>query len=447
MSEKRSQQIIKKDKLYFAASGRVPYYPLVVEEAQGSIVTDVDGKDYIDLLTSASALNLGHKPERVVNAIKEQTDRFIHYTPAYMHHEPIVELAERLAQVSPGDFEKKVTFGLSGSDANDAIIKFARGYTGRDLIISFENSYHGSTYGSMSMSAISLNMRRKIGPFLPGIHHIPFPDRYRGLYGESEPRTVEGYLAPLKQMFETYVPAEEVAAIVIETLQGDGGLLEPLPGYFEALYELCQEHGILFCVDDVQQGLGRTGTWSSVEHFDVEADLIVYGKSLAGGLPLSAVVGRKEVMDSLDAPAHLFTTGANPVCCQAALAVLDTIEQEELLEKSRQKGQYVRERMAKWQDKFDFIGDVRGLGLSIGVDIVKDRKTKEKDNEAALKITNRCFEKGVLIIAFAGSVLRFQPPLNINKADLDKALEVIEEAMVDYQNGDLDDLDIEGQGW
>lgn len=444
---KKSEEVIAKDSKYFAQAGRIPYYPLVVDEAHGSIIKDIDGKEYIDLLTSASALNVGHTPEKVVQAIKDQTDKFIHYTPAYMHHQPVADLAERLAEISPGNFEKQVSFGLSGSDANDALIKFARGYTGRDLIITFENAYHGSTYGSISMSSISLNMRRKIGPLVPGFHHVPFPDNYRGMYGQTEPNTVEEYLAPLKQMLETYVPADNVAAIVIETLQGDGGLLEPIPGYFEALYELCQEHEILFCVDDVQQGLGRTGTWSSVEHFDVEADLIVYGKSLAGGLPLSALVGRKEIMESLDAPAHLFTTAANPVACQASLAVLDMIEEEDLLTASTEKGSYARNRMAEWEEKFEFVGNTRGIGLSIGVDIVKDKVSKEKDADAALKITNRCFEKGVLMISFAGSVLRFQPPLVITYDELDRALDILEESMEELQAGKLDGYDVSGQGW
>lgn len=443
----KSEKVIQKDHKYFAQSGRIPYYPLVVDEAHGAIIKDIDGKEYIDLLSSASALNVGHTPEKVVQAIKDQTDKFIHYTPAYMYHKPVADLAERLTEISPGDFEKQVSFGLSGSDANDALIKFARGYTGRDLIITFENAYHGSTYGSISMSSISLNMRRNIGPLVPGFHHIPFPDNYRGMYGSDKPNTVEEYLAPLKQMLETYVPGDQVAAIVIETLQGDGGLLEPVSGYFEALYDLCQENGILFCVDDVQQGLGRTGTWSSIEHFDVEADLIVYGKSLAGGLPLSALVGRKEIMESLDAPAHLFTTAANPVVCQASLAVLDMIDEENLLTASTEKGDYVRKRMSQWEDKFEFVGDTRGIGLSIGVDIVKDKEYKEKNADAALKITNRCFEKGVLIISFAGSVLRFQPPLVISYEELDRALDIIEESMEELQAGKLDDYDVSGQGW
>ncbi|MCU5745348.1 aspartate aminotransferase family protein [Staphylococcus sp. SQ8-PEA] len=443
----KTEALINEDKQYFAKPGRITYYPLAIESGNGALLTDVDGKTYIDLLASASSQNVGHAPKRVTEAIKAQVDRFIHYTPAYMYHEPLVKLSKKLCEISPGNFEKRVLFGLSGSDANDGIVKLARGYTGRPYIISFTNAYHGSTYGSLSMSAISLNMRKKYAPLVPGFYHIPFPDKYRGLYGNSQPNTVEEYLAPLKDMFETYVPAEEVACIVVETIQGDGGLVEPVDGYFSALQDLCHEHGILIAVDDIQQGLGRTGTWSSVEHYDIEPDLITYGKSLAGGLPMSAIVGREEIMNTLEAPAHLFTTGANPVSCEAALATLQMIEDEQLLKASEEKGAYVRKRMNAWLEKFDCIGDVRGKGLSIGIDVVSDRESKTRDNEAALKICNYAFDHGVIIIAVAGNVLRFQPPLVITYQQLDQALDVLEEALNQLSQGALDHYEISGQGW
>lgn len=447
MQEDKVQKVIEHDKKYFAKAGRIPYYPLVIESAHGATLTDVNGKSYIDLLSSASSQNVGHTPKKVVEAIKKQAEKMVHYTPAYMHHEPLSKLAERLCQLSPGNFEKQVLFGLTGSDAVDGMIKFARGFTGRPYVISYTNAYHGSTYGSITASTISLNMRRKIGPLLPGFFHIPYPDAYRGMYGASNVNTVDEYLAPLKEIFETYVPAEEVACILIETFQGDGGLLEPVKGYFEALSELCKEHGILLAVDDIQQGFGRTGKFSSVEHFDIEADLIAYGKSIAGGMPMSAIVGRKEVMDALDAPAHLFTTGANPVCCEAALATIDILEEDNLIAETARKGQRVKEQLQQWQTKYDCVGDVRGEGLSIGIDIVADKLNKTKDAEAALKICNYCFDHGVVIIAIAGSVLRFQPPLVITDDELDQALTILESAIQGVENGELDTYQVEGQGW
>ncbi|WP_145477312.1 aspartate aminotransferase family protein [Staphylococcus warneri] len=443
----KAQDLIKEDEQYFAKSGRIKYYPLAIDHGYGATLVDVDGKEYIDLLASASSQNVGHAPKKVTEAIKKQVDKFVHYTPAYMYHEPLIRLSKKLCDISPGDYEKRVTYGLSGSDANDGIIKFARAYTGRPYIISFTNAYHGSTFGSLSMSAISLNMRKKYGPLLNGFYHIPFPDNYRGLFEQPNANTVDEYLAPLKEMFDKYVPADEVACIVLETIQGDGGLLEPVPGYFEALEGICREHGILIAVDDIQQGLGRTGKWSSVEHFNFTPDLITFGKSLAGGLPMSAIVGRKEIMETLEAPAHLFTTGANPVSCEAALATLEMIEEEQLLEASLEKGKYVRQTMDIWVTDYECIGDVRGKGLSIGIDVVSDPIQKTRDPEAALKICNYCFDKGVVIIAVAGNVLRFQPPLVISYEQLDYALSTLEDAIRALNRGELDQYEIEGQGW
>ncbi|HDA2063657.1 TPA: aspartate aminotransferase family protein [Staphylococcus aureus] len=415
----KAHQLIQEDEHYFAKSGRIKYYPLVIDHGYGATLVDIEGKTYIDLLSSASSQNVGHAPREVTEAIKAQVDKFIHYTPAYMYHEPLVRLAKKLCEIAPGDFEKRVTFGLTGSDANDGIIKFARAYTGRPYIISFTNAYHGSTFGSLSMSAISLNMRKHYGPLLNGFYHIPFPDKYRGMYEQPQANSVEEYLAPLKEMFAKYVPADEVACIVIETIQGDGGLLEPVPGYFEALEKICREHGILIAV----------------------------GKSLAGGMPMSAIVGRKEIMNCLEAPAHLFTTGANPVSCEAALATIQMIEDQSLLQASAEKGEYVRKRMDQWVSKYNSVGDVRGKGLSIGIDIVSDKKLKTRDASAALKICNYCFEHGVVIIAVAGNVLRFQPPLVITYEQLDTALNTIEDALTALEAGNLDQYDISGQGW
>lgn len=443
----KAQDLIKEDEQYFAKYGRIKYYPLAIDHGYGATLVDVDGKEYIDLLASASSQNVGHAPKKVTEAIKKQVDKFVHYTPAYMYHESLIRLSKKLCDISPGDYEKRVTYGLSGSDANDGIIKFARAYTGRPYIISFTNAYHGSTFGSLSMSAISLNMRKKYGPLLNGFYHIPFPDNYRGLFEQPNANTVDEYLAPLKEMFDKYVPADEVACIVLETIQGDGGLLEPVPGYFEALEGICREHGILIAVDDIQQGLGRTGKWSSVEHFNFTPDLITFGKSLAGGLPMSAIVGRKEIMETLEAPAHLFTTGANPVSCEAALATLEMIEEEQLLEASLEKGKYVRQTMDIWVTDYECIGDVRGKGLSIGIDVVSDPIQKTRDPEAALKLCNYCFDKGVVIIAVAGNVLRFQPPLVISYEQLDYALSTLEDAIRALNRGELDQYEIEGQGW
>lgn len=444
----RAEQLVAEDKKYFSKAGRVPYYQLVIDHAHGSTVWDVDGKEYLDMLSSAGALNTGHTHEKVVEAIITQTKKMIHYTPAYMYHEPLVKLSKKLTEITPGTFAKKVIFGLSGSDANDALIKFARAYTGRQNIISFINAYHGSTYGSLSMTPIAPNMRRKIGPLLPGMYQFPFGDVYRGMYGGSEPNTAEEVLAPIKQAFESYLPADEVAAVVIEPIQGDGGILVPSKEFMQGLYALCKEHGILFCVDEVQQGMGRTGKWFSIEHFDIEPDLIAIGKSIASGLPLSALVGKAEIMDSLAAPAHVFTTAGNPVSCEASLATIDVIENEKLIDGARTKGEFVMKRISQWEEKYPIVGQTRGIGLSIGIDIVKDKASKEKDALSALKICNRCFEKGVIITTIAKSVLRFQPPLVITEEELTHALDVIEKSIIELLDGNIPDSIVgKDTGW
>ncbi|MBZ2174637.1 aspartate aminotransferase family protein [Schnuerera sp. xch1] len=440
--------IVKEDDKVICPSARVPYYPLVVKRGRGAIIEDVDGNNYIDLLSSAAALNTGHTHPKVVDAIIKQAKEFIHYTPAYMYHESLVKLAKELIDITPGHFNKKVAFGLSGSDANDGVIKLARAYTGRSKIITYIQSYHGSTYGAISMSALSLNMRRKIGPLVPDIHHIPYPDCYRCLFDKNEEICDLECLKLLENDFKHYIPIEEVAAIVIEPIAGDAGLVIPPKKYIDKLYSLCKEYQILFVSEEVQQGFGRTGKWFGINHFDIEPDIVVMAKSIASGMPMSAIVAKEEIMQSMGAPAHLFTMGGNPIACRAALATIEVIKEENLINHSKELGEYVKERFNEMKDKYSLIGDVRGLGLSIGVDLVKDRDTKEKAQNAAAKICYRCWEKGVLLTFFSNSVLRIQPPLVINKEQIDKALNIIEESINEYINGHIPDEVLEiAKGW
>lgn len=443
----KSEQIIEKDHQSYAPSGRIEYYPLVVDHGHGARIVDVDGKEYIDLLASAAALNLGATPERVVEAIKKQAEQLVHYIPAYTYQESAANLAEKLVSIVPGDFDKLATFGLSGSDANDGMMKFARAYTGRQKIITFSRAYHGATYGALAMSAISPTMNEKIGPGVAEVYHIPYPDQYRGMFGAEQSQTVDEYLSPLFELFETICPPETVAMINVETIQGDGGLLQPVPHYFERLREICNEYGIVLAVDDVQQGMGRTGTWTSPEHFGFEPDLIAFGKSLANGMPLSAIVGRKEIMLALKSPAHSFSAAGNPIACEASLALIKTIEDERILSETTRKGERVVERLRKSQKQYEFIGDVRGKGLSIGIDIVSDKEKKVRDHEVALKIANRAYDLGVLITVISDNVLRFQPPLVITDDELDRALTTLEQIFEELSLGKLENQVIYGQGW
>ncbi|HRS22520.1 MAG TPA: aspartate aminotransferase family protein [Clostridia bacterium] len=442
------KKLVNEDDKILSSCFRLPYYPLAVKRGYGSIVEDIDGNSFIDLFSSASSLNVGHCHPKVVEAIIEQSKKLTHYSPVYSYNESLVELANKLCDITPGNYKKRVAFGLSGSDANDGMIKLARCYTGRSKIVSFIQAYHGSTYGSMSLSAISLNMRRKIGPMLPDIYHIPYPDCYRCKFGQEEDTCSLECLKQFETAMEYYIPAEEIAAVIIEPVAGDAGLVVPPKKYMESLYEICKANGILFVSEEVQQGLGRTGKWFGIEHFDIEPDIVIIAKSLASGLPLSAIVGREEIMQSWQAPAHAFTTAGNPVCCSAAVATLKVIEDENLIEHSREMGEYVKERLNLMKDKYTLIGDVRGLGLSIGVDLVKDRVTKERNKEAASKICYRCWEKGLILTFFANNVLRIQPPLIIKKDELDTAIDIIEGAINDFLAGDIPDEILRiAKGW
>jgi len=441
-------EIVERDSKVYSEFARIPYYPLAIKKGRGAIIEDMDGNKFIDMLSSAASLNTGHSHPRITRAITDQLENFISYTAAYTYSEPLVTLGEKLCSITPGKFEKRVVYGLSGSDANDGMIKMVRAYTGRSKIISFVGSYHGSTLGSLSLSAISLNMRRKIGPLLPDISHIKYPHCYRCSYEKQSETCNLECMNDFKESLLTYMPPEEIAAVVMEPIAGDAGLIVPPEKYVKELHRICKDNGILFVSEEIQQGFGRTGKWFSIEHFDIEPDIIVMGKAMASGVPLSAIVARKEITEALGPPAHLFTMSGNALSCAASIETIEVIQDENLIEKSKELGEYVKGRFTEMMGKYELIGDVRGKGLSIGVDLVKDRTTKIGNKEAAAKICYRCWEKGVIVIFLASGVLRIQPPLVISKDELDQALKIIEESIVEYINGDIPDsvLDI-AKGW
>ncbi len=445
-NEKSMEMVKKSDKVY-AGAGQIRYFDICLESAKGAMLKDLDGNEYIDLLATASAMNVGHSHPKVLAAMEKQMKTLLHYTPAYFYNPKVEQLAQRLIDLTPGDFEKKVLFGNSGSDANDGMMKFARAYTGRKTIVSFVGAYHGSTYGSMTLSAVSLNMRRKMTPLVSGVEYIPFPNSYDRKENESEKEFVDRYWGYFENALNTYLPVDEIAGIIIEAIQGDGGFLKMPQEYMDRLYKFTRDHNIVFAVDEINQGLGRSGKMWSIEHFGIAPDILTTAKSLASGMPLSAIVGRKEIMDSLEAPGHLFTTSGNPVCCAAALASFDVIEEENLVEKSRKDGEYVRERFEKMQEKYPVIGDVRIYGLNGGVELVKDRKTKEPDSESASKLITYLMQNGVLMITVKGNVLRFQPPLVITRDQLDKALDTIGKGFSELEKGNLELADDKKIGW
>lgn len=434
MSE--NEHLLAIESQHLATQSRIKYFDIVISSGNGALLKDATGREYIDLLASASSTNTGHSHPKVVQAITEQAKRLIQYTPAYFANETAAKLTAKLTALAPISGPVKLLWGNSGSDANDAVIKLARAYTKRQYIVTFTGAYHGATYGALSASAVSLNMTRKIGPLLPGIIKVPFPDPWKKKDYETEEQFVTRMFEEFLHPFETYLPPDEVALILIEPIQGDGGIVKAPPTFLEKVYRFAKKHQILFAVDEVNQGLGRTGKWWSIEHFDLEPDLVTVGKSLASGLPLSAVLGRAEILEALDAPAHLFTTAGNPVTSAAALATLEVIEEENLVTRSKELGQLAEAFFKQAQKTYDFIGDVRIYGLNGGIDIV-DPVTKKPSQMLATQLIFAIFERGALMISLRGNILRFQPPLVITKAQLQKAFAIIEAAFNAQKQGKL----------
>lgn len=434
MSE--NEHLLAIESQHLATQSRIKYFDIVISSGNGALLKDATGREYIDLLASASSTNTGHSHPKVVQAITEQAKRLIQYTPAYFANETAAKLTAKLTALAPISGPVKLLWGNSGSDANDAVIKLARAYTKRQYVVTFTGAYHGATYGALSASAVSLNMTRKIGPLLPGIIKVPFPDPWKKKDYETEEQFVTRMFEEFLHPFETYLPPDEVALILIEPIQGDGGIVKAPPTFLEKVYRFAKKNQILFAVDEVNQGLGRTGKWWSIEHFGLEPDLVTVGKSLASGLPLSAVLGRAEILEALDAPAHLFTTAGNPVTSAAALATLEVIEEEKLVTRSKELGQLAEAFFKQAQKNYDFIGDVRMYGLNGGIDIV-DPVTKKPSQMLATQLIFAIFERGALMISLRGNILRFQPPLVITKAQLQKAFAIIEAAFNAQKQGKL----------
>lgn len=420
-------------------AARIPYYPLVVKSAHGATIEDSDGHFYLDFLSAACIANTGHAHPRVVEAIKKQADKLVHYNLAYAYTEEAIELAAELCRISPGRFPKRVAFGLSGSDANDCAIKLVRQATRRPNVVSYLRSYHGQTYGALSLSAVSLPMRRYMGPMLPGVFHAPYPDCYRCRFSARSGDCGLECLAALTNLFETTCPPEEVAAIFIEPIQGDSGVVVPPEAYIAGLQEACSKYGILLVSEEVQSGFGRTGRWFASGKWPAEPDLVIMGKAMASGMPLSAVVGRKELFDCWESPGHAISTSANPVSCAASLATIEVIEEEGLVDRARESGAYLKERFLEMAEKHPLIGDVRGEGLMLGVDLVTDRESRIRAVKETAKVSYAAWTRGLFMTFFSRSVLRIAPPLTVTREEMDRALAILDESLSDVEQGRISD--------
>ena len=387
-----------------------------IQSAQGAILRDVEGREFIDFAGGIAVMNVGHSHPKVVAAIKEQAEKFTHTCFMVNPYENAVKLAERLCRIVPGDFAKRAVFLNCGAEAVENAVKIARYYTKRPAIVVFENAYHGRTLLTMTMTSKVKPYKLGFGPFAPEVYRMPFGD----VAGADK----------LNDIFIKHVNPEAVAAVIAEPVQGEGGFIVPPPDYFKELVKICHDNGILFVADEIQSGMGRTGKMFAIEHWGVEPDMVTVAKSLAAGMPLAAVVGKQEIMDSVHSWGLGGTYGGNPVACAAALAVLDAFEEENMLAKSVALGEKLKARFEKWQKDFSIIGEIRGLGAMLGLEFVKG-ENKEPAADEAKQLAAYCLGKGLLILVCGsyGNVVRILAPFVITDEQLEKGLSIMEEGL------------------
>jgi 4-aminobutyrate aminotransferase len=423
----RARAIIERDARVVSPS-YTRSYPLVAERGEGAIVEDVDGNRFLDFSAGIAVVAAGHCHPRVVEAIQKQAARLIHMSGTDFYYEELVALAEKLAEIAPGDEPRRVSFGNSGAEAIEGAIKLARYATGRDKIIAFFGSFHGRTMGALSLTARKAVQRAGFGPLIPGVVHAPYPYCYRCPFGrQPEGCAVECVKHIEDTLLKTIAPPEETAAIVVEPVQGEGGYVVPPQKFFDELARVAEQNGILLIFDEVQSGMGRTGKMWAAEHFGAVPDILAVAKGIASGMPLGATVARADLM-TWPPGAHASTFGGNPVCCAAALATIALLE-EGLVENAARMGAYLMDRMREWPARFPHVGDVRGLGLMIGIELVRDRETKEKAPELRDRVLRQAFERGLLVLGAGDSTIRLCPPLVITRDQCDFAMETLEECL------------------
>ncbi|MGI8744737.1 MAG: acetyl ornithine aminotransferase family protein [Bryobacteraceae bacterium] len=423
----RATAIIERDSRVLSTS-YTRCYPLVVSSGEGAIIEDVDGNRFLDFNAGIAVAATGHCHPRVVEAIQKQSARLIHMSGTDFYYENMVALAEKLAASAPGGAPRRVYFGNSGTEAIEAALKLARYKTGRDKFIAFYGGFHGRTMGALSLTASKVVQRKGFGPLLPGAYHATFPETYRRPANLSPDDYAVQCVRDIEEtLFHRLLPAEEVAAIFVEPIQGEGGYVIPPKAFFEELQRLAHQYGILLVFDEIQSGMGRTGKMWACEHFNAVPDIMTVAKGIASGLPLSAMVARRDVMEWRPG-AHASTFGGNPVAIAAALATLELLE-EGLMENAARMGDYILGRIASWPRRFRHIGDVRGLGLMIGIELVHDRETKERAPDLRDRLVELAFERGLLILGSGLTAIRLCPPLVITRDQADFAVSTLEECL------------------
>ena len=422
-----AKKVLEKDERFISQS-YTRVYPLVVKRAEGVWVEDVDSNRFLDFTSGIAVCNTGHCHPKVVAAIQRQAEQFIHMSGTDFYYEAQTHLAEKLAEITPGLKEKRVFFGNSGAEAIEAALKLARYHTKRSRIIAFLGAFHGRTMGALSLTASKVIQEKGFFPLVPGITHVPYAYCYRCPAHSSYPSCGCACIEWIREdLFKRSLPPEEVAAIFVEPIQGEGGYIVPPPEFHPKLLALARDFGILFVVDEVQAGMGRTGKMFGIEHWGLVPDIIAIAKGIASGMPLGAMVSQSEVMTWIPG-SHASTFGGNPVSCQAALTTIELL-QKELIRNAALMGDYILGQLRELQKRFPLIGDVRGKGLMIGVELVKDPITKEKAVEERTQVIQACFKKGLLILGCGENVIRLIPPLIITKDDADTALTILEEVL------------------
>jgi 4-aminobutyrate aminotransferase len=427
-----AKRVLDNDQKYISPS-YTRSYPLVAKSGRGIVVTDVDGNEFYDFSAGIAVTSTGHCHPHVVAAIEKQAGELIHMSGTDFYYENMVTLAERLSKIAPMPGPHKIYYGNSGAEAIECALKLARYHTKRQNFIAFFGAFHGRTMGALSLTASKPQQRRRFAPLVPGVTHVRYPDVFRGCVGGAQDKNAEAFALGCarfieEKLFKTTLAPEEVAAIFVEPVQGEGGYVVAPTVFMQELRRICDRHGILLVVDEVQSGMGRTGKWWAVEHAGVEPDMVCIAKGIASGMPLGITMTRSEIMDWVPG-SHASTFGGNPVCVAAALATLDVIEKENLVAHAAEVGAYMMKRMAEWPTKLKLVGDVRGRGLMIGVDIVKDKTTKEYGGAERDHIVENAFEQGVLFLGCGPSTIRLCPPLVVTKEEADVALDVLEECI------------------
>lgn len=415
----------------FVPQGPFNATPFFAASARGAIITDVEGRELIDFAGGIGVMNVGHSHPKVVAAIKDQAEKFTHTCFHIVMYEQYGKLAEKLCKIVPGDFAKMAVFVNSGAEAVENAVKVARHHTKRQGVITFANAFHGRTNLTMALTSKVMPYKFGFGPFAPEIYRMPYAYCYRCPLGLSYPGCGVACADYLKDFFIGNVAAESTAVLIVEPIQGEGGFITPPPEYFPKLLKICRDNGIVFVADEIQSGMGRTGEMLAINHWGIEPDLVTIAKSLAAGMPLGAVVGREEMMSSPQVGGLGGTYGGNPVCCRAALAVLEIFEEDNLLDTARKLGVKLRTRFDAFAEKFELVGDVRGLGPMLALELVKDRVTKEPAAAEAKALARFCQEKGLVILTCGnyGNVIRTLMPLVITDEQLERGLAIMEEGL------------------